>query len=100
MLAGTMAMLVLLLSKAITAPPEGAGALSVTVPVEAEPPLTLVGLRVNELSAGKTAGVTVVVDIGIEVGVDVGAFGSDVDVDVGSGDEAPIHNVPITFELL
>jgi hypothetical protein len=115
MLAGTVAMLVLLLTKRIMAPPEGAGALSVTVPVETEPPLTLVGLRVNELSAGNVAGVDVGVgddigndvdvgvgdDIGIEVGVRVGVdFGIDVDVGVGVDDEAPIHNVPITFELL
>ena len=47
MLAGTVAMLVLLLTKRIMAPPEGAGALSVTVPVETEPPRTLVGLSVS-----------------------------------------------------
>ena len=38
MLAGTMATFGSLLTREITAPPEGAGALSVTVPVEAEPP--------------------------------------------------------------
>ena len=111
MLAGKMARLGLLLSSVTTAPPEGAGALSVTVPVEAKPPLTLAGLRVNALSAGNVAGVDVGVgddigndvdvgvrdDIGIEVGVD---FGIDVDVGIGVDDEAPIHNVPITFELL
>lgn len=115
MLAGTVATFVLLLTKRTTAPPEGAGALSVTVPVETEPPRTLVGLRVNELSAGNVAGVDVGVgddigndvdvgvgdDIGIEVGVGVcDDFGIDVDVGVGVDDEAPIHNVPITFELL
>ena len=103
MLAGTMATLVLLMIRVTTAPPEGAGALSVTVPVEAEPPLTLVGLRVNALSAGNVAGVDVGVgdDIGIEVGVNVGVdFGIDVDVGIGVDDEAPIHKVPITFELL
>lgn len=115
MLAGTVATFVLLLTKRTTAPPEGAGALSVTVPVETVPPRTLVGLRVNELSAGNVAGVDVGVgddigndvdvgvgdDIGIEVGVGVcDDFGIDVDVGVGVDDEAPIHNVPITFELL
>lgn len=103
MLAGTMATLVLLLSSVTTAPPEGAGALSVTVPVEAEPPLTLVGLRVNELTAGNVASVDVGVgdDIGNDVDVGVGDdFGIDVDVGVGVDDEAPIHRVAITFELL
>ena len=113
MLAGTVAKLVLLLIRLITAPSEGAGVLSVTVPVEAEPPLTLVGLRVNELSPGKVAGVDVGVDIGNDVDVGVGEdigievrvgvgvdFDNDVEVGVGVGDEAPIHNVPITFELL
>ena len=107
MLAGTMATLGLLLTREITAPPEGAGTLSVTVPVEAEPPLTLVGLRLKELSAGNSAGVEVGVgvDIGIEVRVGVSVdFGIDVGVavgvDAGVAGEAPIHNVPITFELL
>lgn len=113
MLTGTVATLVLLLTRLITAPPEGAGALSVNVPVEAKPPPTLVGLRVNELSPGNVAGVEVGVgddigndvdvgvgdDIGIEVGVGVGVD-FDIDVGVDVGDEAPIHNVPITFELL
>lgn len=107
MLAGTMATLGLLLTRETTVPPEGAGALSVTVPVEAEPPLTLVGLMVNELSAGNSAGVDVGVGVGvgveidIEVGVGVSVdFGIDVGVDAGVDGEAPIHNVPIMFELL
>ena len=57
-LAGTVATLVLLLERATTAPPLGAGPLSVTVPVEELPPVTLVGLRVSEESVGG-AGVTV-----------------------------------------
>ena len=55
-LAGTVAAPVLLLDKLTTAPPLGAGALSVTVPVEELPPVTLVGLRLREESVG---GVTV-----------------------------------------
>ena len=104
MLAGTLATVGVLLNRLITAPPEGAGALSVTVPVAAKPPLTLVGLRVNELSAGNVAGVAVGVgedignnvdvgvgdDIGVEVGVGVGVdFGIDVDVGVGRGGGPP-----------
>lgn len=109
MLAGTVTTFALLLIRLITAPPAGAGALNVTVPVEAEPPLTLAGLSVKELSAGNDAGVAVgagvSVDVGNVAGVDVGVsvdvdFDIDVGVDVGVGDEAPIHNVAITFELL
>ena len=57
-LAGTVAAPVLLLDKLTTAPPLGAGALSVTVPVEELPPVTLVGLRLSDESVGG-AGVTV-----------------------------------------
>src|SRR5258708_6556662 len=46
--AGTVATAVLLLERDTSAPPVGAGALSVTVPVEGEPPLTLVGFRATE----------------------------------------------------
>jgi len=89
MLAGTVATFVLLLTRLITAPPEGAGALNVTVPVEAKPPLTLVGLRVIALSVGNGVGG------GVKVRV-----GSGVRVGIGVGDAAPIHKVAITFELL
>ena len=47
-LAGTMATAVLLLESATAAPPAGAAALRVTVPVEGAPPVTLVGLRLTE----------------------------------------------------
>jgi len=47
-LAGTVAIAVLLLESATVAPPAGAAPLRVTVPVEAVPPVTLVGLRLNE----------------------------------------------------
>ena len=55
-LEGTVAYEVLLLLSVTVAPPLGARPLNVTVPVEFVPPLTLVGLRVKEESAG---GVTV-----------------------------------------
>ena len=55
-LGGTVAAPVLLLDSETTAPPLGAAALSVTVPVEALPPVTVDGLRVSEESVG---GVTV-----------------------------------------
>lgn len=109
MLAGTLATFGLLLTKVITAPPEGAGALNVTVPVEARPPLTLVGLRVNELSTGKSDGVDVGVGVGVDpatdvdVGVGVGVdFVVDVEVGVAVGvdDAAPSHSNALTFELL
>jgi hypothetical protein len=47
-LAGTVATPVLLLASVMRAPPEGAGPLSVTVPCEVLPPLTLVGFSENE----------------------------------------------------
>ena len=46
--AGTVAADVLLLERETTAPPVGAGPLSVTVPVEGDPPVTLVGFSVSE----------------------------------------------------
>jgi len=58
---GTVARFVLLLESMTCAPPAGAGALSVTVPVEVcRPPTTLVGFSVSEerVGAGGGAGVT------------------------------------------
>ena len=55
-LAGTVAAAVLLLLCATTAPPAGAGPPSVTVPVDALPPVTDVGFRLTVLITG---GVTV-----------------------------------------
>ena len=56
-LAGTVAA-VLLLDRETSAPPVGAGPLSVTVPVEELPPVTLAGLRLSEESV-VAGGVTV-----------------------------------------
>ena len=50
-LAGTVAAVGLLLDKLTAAPPLGAGPLRVAVPVEGEPPWTLVGLKVTEYRA-------------------------------------------------
>ena len=47
-LAGTVAAAVLPLITETDAPPLGAGPLSVTVPVEGDPPVTLVGFSVSE----------------------------------------------------
>jgi len=50
----------LLLESATCAPPAGAGALSVTAPVEdCAPPIALVGLSVSEERGGSGGGVTV-----------------------------------------
>jgi hypothetical protein len=51
-LAGTVATTVLLLVRVTTAPPVSAGPLSMTLPMEGDPPLTLVGFSVSELSVG------------------------------------------------
>jgi len=51
-LAGTLPTDGLLLERETCAPPAGAGALSVTAPVEELPPVTLVGLRVSEETVG------------------------------------------------
>jgi hypothetical protein len=47
-LAGTVAAEALLLASATSAPPAGAAALSVTVPVDPTPPVTLVGFRLRD----------------------------------------------------
>ena len=62
-LAGTLAAAVLLLESVTSAPPDGAGPLNVTVPVEdCVPPITLVGLSVSDesVTAGGGAGATVI----------------------------------------
>jgi hypothetical protein len=59
-LAGTCAA-ALLLESVTTAPPEGAAPLSVTVPVEPVPPITLAGFTDTDESVTVIAGVTVTV---------------------------------------
>jgi hypothetical protein len=54
-LEGTVATAVLPLERETTAPPLGADALSVTVPVEGDPPLTLLGFSASEDSAAELA---------------------------------------------
>ncbi len=48
----------LLLDSATCAPPAGAGPLSVTVPLEDAPPITLVGFSAREETVGRGGGVT------------------------------------------
>ncbi len=47
-LAGTLATEALLLERAMTAPPLGAGPLSVSVPIEELPPVTVVGFKMSD----------------------------------------------------
>jgi hypothetical protein len=58
-LAGTVAAVVLSLDRETAAPPVGAGPLSVTVPIEGDPPVTLVGLSAIAESVAEPGGVTV-----------------------------------------
>ena len=58
-LVGTLATDGLVLERETTAPPLGAGALSATLPVEEDPPMTLVGFIVSEVRVGRAFGVTV-----------------------------------------
>ena len=53
-LEGTVATEVELLERVTAVPPVGAGPESVTVPVEGEGPMTVVGLRVRELATAAT----------------------------------------------
>jgi hypothetical protein len=58
-LAGTVAAAVSLLERGTAAPPLGAGPLNVTVPVEVDPPVTLIGLSAIEERVAEPCGVTV-----------------------------------------
>jgi len=58
-LAGTVAAAVLPLIRETAAPPLGAGLLRVTVPIEVDPPVTLVGLSAIAESVAEPGGVTV-----------------------------------------
>ena len=51
-LAGTCAAAVLLLDRATTDPPVGAGPFNVTVPVDEVPPITDVGFKLTEPATG------------------------------------------------
>ena len=55
-LAGTVATVVSLLERETMAPAVGAGPLSVTLPMEGDPPLTLVGFSVSEVRVGPDGG--------------------------------------------
>src|SRR5712691_2932450 len=68
-LAGTVAAPGLLLDRLTTAPPLGAGALSVTVPFEELPPVTLDGLRVSAESVGGLTTVKLVALVAVPPGV-------------------------------
>jgi len=58
-LVGTVAAALLPLERETVAPPAGAGPLNVTVPVEGDPPVTLVGFSVSEERVGRACGSTV-----------------------------------------
>jgi len=55
-LEGTVATDVSLLESVACAPPDGAGPLRVTVPVEESPPVTVVGFRASKVSVGVGGG--------------------------------------------
>ena len=66
-LAGTVAAAVLLLERETTAPPLGAAELSDTLPVDGDPPLTLVGFSVSEVRVGPGGGCGVMVNGAVRV---------------------------------
>src|SRR4051794_31615373 len=70
---GTVAAVELLLDRITAVPPAGAGAATVTVPVEVVPPTTVVGLSDRDVIVWKTgAGVGVAVGVGSGVGAGTG----------------------------
>src|SRR5436305_14912292 len=94
--AGTVAALRLLLVNATTAPPAGAAALSVTVPVLFAPPVSVAGFSVIEARVAVTLVASSALEAGgvrTGVGVALGVgFGVAVGVGVGAGctSNAPI----------
>ena len=60
---GTVAIATLLLDRATSAPPAGAGPLSVTVPVDVVPPETLVGESTKDVGVGDASKVRVPVTL-------------------------------------
>src|SRR6267154_5508234 len=60
-LAGVLATVVLLLESVTVAPPDGAAAVKVTVPVDEFPPVTLVGFKLSEERVGRGGGTGVTV---------------------------------------
>jgi hypothetical protein len=65
---GTLAAAVSLLESATSAPPVGAGPLSVTVPAEdCAPPITLVGFNVSEDSVGAGGGAGATVSVAVRL---------------------------------
>src|SRR5690242_21457005 len=88
--AGTVAALVLLLVNATTAPPTGAAALSVTVPVLFAPPVSVAGFSVIEASVAVTLVASSALEAGgVRTGVGV-AVGIGVGVGAGCTSNAPI----------
>ena len=77
-LAGTVAAEVLLLESVTTAPPAGAAALKVTVPVDELPPVTLAGFTLKLASDTTAAGFTVSVALCVPLYVPVIVTGVDV----------------------
>src|SRR5215467_5884734 len=103
--AGTVAALVLLLVNPTTAPPAGAAALSVTVPVLFlfGPPVRLPGFSVIEASAALTEVVSrLVVAVAVALGVAfalAGGVGVTVAVGVGVGASKPLTRMSWPFAL-
>src|SRR6516162_3136170 len=100
--AGTVAALVLLLVNATTAPPAGAAALSVTVPVLFAPPVRLPGFTVIEASAETEVVLRVVLAVAVALGVAVvvaGGVGVTVAVGAGVGASKPLTRMSWPFAL-
>jgi hypothetical protein len=98
---GTVAA-VLLLASITTAPPAGAAALSVTVPVLFAPPVRLPGFSVIEASAATEVVSRMVLAVAVALGVAVavaGGVGVTVAVGVGVGASKPLTRMSWPFAL-